>query len=180
MATNTAKLAGLLLCLLSLSPAHAGMPMPLSLDHYKNASDAPAMCGLRADFDLAGSPMRVEFETLREAEKIRLTMRAFAPNTMNTPIRDIWLHTNTLFSLGVFKPGYMNSNGITEASGMVDIGTGKSVLEDVVKRGPVFSIVVDGFLPTSRMAVGLPKPLPTDVGRAFEVCVLGTMQLSDG
>lgn len=151
--------------------AQAGTPMPLALDFYGNTANGSVFCGLRADFNITGTPMRVEFETRRSDTKIRFTMRAFSPTSVNSPIRDIWLHTRTLFSLGVFKPGYMNSNGITESSGVVDLDVGKTVLEDVVKRGPVFSIVVDGFLPTSRMPVGLPSPLPASVAQKFESCV---------
>ncbi|MEQ1718209.1 MAG: hypothetical protein ABL907_19890 [Hyphomicrobium sp.] len=85
-------------------------------------------------------------------------------------MRDVWLKTTTLFTLGTFKPAANNPQGILEASGDVDIASGAKTLREIADGDAEISLVFDGPLPAARLAVGLPSPLPAGVAATLNDC----------
>ncbi len=85
-------------------------------------------------------------------------------------MRDIWITSATLFSLGRFKPARENSNGILESSGEITLTEGEVFHREMSNGEVEIAIIFDGVMPTARLPVGLPSPLPADVVDALKSC----------
>jgi hypothetical protein len=127
-------------------------------------------CGIRADYQLTDGTMRVEVVLSRIANSYSVASRAYQPNAVGPGIRDIWLRTNSLFTLGRFRAAKENGNGILEASGDLTLEEGNILFADLKKGDLEISLIFDGAMPAARFAVGLPSPLPSDVISDLDRC----------
>ncbi|MEQ1671732.1 MAG: hypothetical protein ABL893_12790 [Hyphomicrobium sp.] len=130
----------------------------------------PGECGVQADYELSGSIMRVELSGAPSASGVRIYIRAYMPSSVGPAMRDLWLKTTTLFTLGNFKPARDNAQGILETSGEIDTASGAKTLREIADGDAEISLIFDGVLPASRLAIGLPTPLPPEVAATLNDC----------
>lgn len=156
------------------APAHA-LVQPERMELIKpQAGDGGKVCGIAAEFTVSGGTLRVEVGSVRDQVSAPVVlMRAYAPTSVGPIMRDIWLKTPTLFTLGRFKPARENSNGILEVRGAVDPQEATAVVSEIAAGEVEISIVFDGRMPTARFPVGLPHPLPIDLAGALDECANG-------
>lgn len=146
--------------------AVAGLYLPDQISHFRNA-DA---CGIRADYTLSGSTLRVELLTAKRGQTINVAARVYQPNSSGPLLRDVWIKSTSLFTLGRFKPARENANGIMEATGDISTSEGDTFHREMSDGDVEISIIFDGVMPTARLPVGLPQPLPEDVINALSEC----------
>lgn len=127
-------------------------------------------CGVRAEYNINGSILRVELSGARANDKIRIYIRAYTPSSVGPLMRDLWLKTTTLFTLGNFRPAKENSQGILETTGEVSIAEGTRTLMEIADGDAEISVIFDGVLPAARLPLGLPTPLPPDVTASVNDC----------
>ena len=149
------------------SAVHAHTVEP---EHIVLLESKQGECGIKADYLLSGSILRVELAGQPSGRAGRVLARAYAPNAVTPPMRDIWLKSTTLFTLGSFRPAKENSQGILEMSGEVDRTLLAAVVREIADGDVEISLIFDGVLPASRLAVGLPSPLPADVAALLNDC----------
>jgi hypothetical protein len=153
--------------LISVS-AHADAYQPDSVEFLVEAK--PHLCGIRADYQLTDGPIRVEVAAGRTGDAYSVISRAYQPNAVGPVMRDIWLQTDSLFTLGRFRAAKENSNGILEARGSLDLEEGKKFFDDLKKGNIEISLIFDGAIPAARFAVSLPSPLPSSVIADLDRC----------
>ena len=172
----TAALIPVLLALAGSEPA-AALVQPERMEPIKPQSgDGGRVCGVAGDFNVSGEMLRVEVGTIRsDAGASVVLIRAYVPNAVGPVMRDLWLKTPTIFSLGRFKPARENGNGILEVRGPVDAGDAAAVLAEIAAGDVEVSIVFDGPMPAARFPVGLPRPLPIDLAGALDDCAGGAV-----
>lgn len=157
----------LIAAILLPSPACAGLAEPESIALLP---ETKGECGIQADYMLSGSIMRVELSGARAEDKGKVYIRAYMPNSVGPAMRDLWLKTTTLFSLGTFKPAQMNSQGILEVSGLLDVKSTASVVREIADGDVEVSLIFDGVLPAARLPLGLPSPLPAEITATLNDC----------
>ncbi len=143
---------------------------PQSVTPLPVTADGARQCGLQAEYTISGSVMRVELLALMHEGRAAIKIRAYAPNSVGPMLRDLWLKTATIFTLGTFPPARDNKNGILEASGDVSEAVAASVVRDFAVGDAEISLVYDGVLPAARLAIGLPQPLPVDLEMQLQAC----------
>lgn len=146
--------------------ARAGLYLPDELTYLESAG----ACGIRADYSLSGSTLRIELMTAFEGGTPHVAARFYQPNSVGPMMRDVWIKSATLFSLGRFKPAKENGNGILETKGQLTGEEAKAFYGEMSQGAVEISIIFDGVMPTARLPVGLPSPLPEDVVNALETC----------
>lgn len=163
-----ALLASPFMCL--AGPSWAGLVEPETITVLGKTSSGLSECGIAADYLLSGSLLRVELSGAPSANGGTIFIRAYVPNSVGPPMRDLWLKTTTLFSLGQFKPARENSQGILEASGPLDRKSTAAVVREIADGDVEVSLIFDGVLPAARLPVGLPSPLPAEVAATLNDC----------
>lgn len=151
-------------------PAQAALAEPETISLLPAGSPSERECGIRADYLLSGAIMRVELSGAARQQDGRVFIRAYMPNSVGPEMRDLWLKTTTLFSLGSFKPARMNSQGILEASGAMDRKITAAVVREIADGDVEVSLIFDGVLPAARLPLGLPSPLPPDIAATLNDC----------
>ncbi|MEQ8824419.1 MAG: hypothetical protein RIC14_08600 [Filomicrobium sp.] len=151
---------------LHTSSAIAAAPLPHSIEVKASPEGAPVKCTMRATYDIAG--VDVTFEVLARPAKsvVQFEMRTYTALV----VRDIWLKTESLFTLGVFPPGRTNSIGTLVVKGQLEKDKARSLLSDLTDKGAEVSIVSGGTMPAARMAVDIPQPLPDLQATKFKTC----------
>lgn len=153
------------------SPTVARLYEPERVAVLPASKSGPAgECGVQADYQLSGSTMRVELSGAPSPSGVRIYIRAYMPSSVGPAMRDLWLKTTTLFTLGNFKPARNNSQGILETTGDIDAVSGAKTLREIADGDAEISLIFDGVLPASRLAIGLPTPLPADVAATLNDC----------
>lgn len=140
----------------------------------RGTGDVSPGCGLTADFAFPGHDLRVEILGWPKSEndsEFNFTIKTFAPTQVTPSMRDIWLRTASVFTLGRFRPGYPNAKGFLESRGTLDRAAAAVLFDDLINRRTEISFIMDGPLPHSRVPVALPEPLPADVKTELETCV---------
>lgn len=165
------RLALIVLAVAVASPARA-LVLPERMAILLPAkAEAPAVCGLVADYMVSDTVLRVEIGVDQEAAgQPQLFMRAYTPNSVGPIMRDIWLKTTTVFTLARFRPARENSNGILEARGAVSPQERGDILAELAQGDAEISLIFDGPLPAARLAVGLPRPLAIDLAGELGDC----------
>lgn len=148
----------------------AGRPEPERVDLLVTKDGAPKECGIAADYMISGAILRIELAGVTSGDRVKILIRAYQPNSVGPIMSDIWLKTTTLFTPPNFKPARMNSNGILEASGEVERDTGIKTIKEIARGDAEVAIIFDGVLPTARLPVGLPRPLPAEISSAVDAC----------
>ena len=151
-------------------PAFSGLAEPELISILPATKHGARECGIQADYLLSGAIMRVELSGAREAGGGRIFIRAYMPNSVGPAMRDLWLKTTTIFSLGSFKPAKMNSQGILEASGPLEVKSTAAVVREIADGDVEVSLIFDGVLPAARLPLGLPAPLPADIAATLNDC----------
>lgn len=153
------------------SESLAALPEPETVVLLPPSSTGPKdECGVRAEYNINGSILRVELSGARANDKIRIYIRAYTPTSVGPLMRDLWLKTTTLFTLGNFKPARENSQGILETTGDVTLAEGARTLMEIADGDAEISVIFDGVLPAARLPLGLPTPLPPDVTASINDC----------
>lgn len=149
------------------APAAARLAMP---DSVAFMSDKGEGCGIRADYDFNGATLRVEVLAFRDAGGASIATRVYSPSSVSPMMRDVWLKTKSLFTVGQFKPARENGNGILESRGDVETKMAEAVVAELAVEGAEISIIFEGVMPMARVPVGLPGPLPETARMALEDC----------
>lgn len=133
-------------------------------------ADGGRQCGLQADYTISGAVLRVELLASANDNGAAIKICAYAPNSVGPMLRDLWLKTPTLFTLGTFQPARDNKDGILEASGEVEKSLAATVVREFSVGDAEISLVYEGVLPAARLAIGLPQPPPDEVKTHLQSC----------
>lgn len=155
--------------LLNLGSSHAGLYLPQDISFMSERKSS--LCGVRADYLLSGAILRVEVLASQTNAAVGVVARVYQPNAAGPLLRDIWLKTASLFSLGRFQPALANSNGILESRGELNPEGGKKFLRELTRGEVEVSVIFDGVMPMARLPVGLPSPLPLSVRDELKRCL---------
>lgn len=127
-------------------------------------------CGLRLDYNLADTPMRVEITSIPVSGKANISLKAYNPTGVSLLLRNIWLTTETHGTMRLLRPAMQNTIGILEAKGTVEPDASTKLFQELLESGARVTVLVDGSLPASQRALSVPGPLSADVRDAFATC----------
>lgn len=153
----------------SAAPVHAGLYQPEKIAFISEPKSA--LCGLRADYAITGATLRVEVLASKNESVVTVVSRVYQANSAGLMLRDIWLRTDRLLTVGQFKPAKANANGILEMRGELKPEEGNAFLKKLARGEVEISIIFYGTMPTARFPVGLPSPLPSAVYDDFQRCL---------
>ncbi len=149
-----------------LDQANAAAPLPHSIEVTASPASAPVKCVLRADYVLAGVDLTFELSARSAARQVEIEMKAYTPLV----VRDLWLKTDTLFTLGMFPQGRPNTIGTLIVKDRLPEQRALQLLNDLMNNGAEISVISGGTMPTARMAIDLPAPLPDLQATALNDC----------